>query len=174
MATVHLRPLAIGDTNNIVKWRNLQSVKNNLFSQAVLRPEEHMAYFNNIVQTGKCAQFIIVIDEKTGQKDIGTIFIKNIDHENHKGEYGIFIGEESARGNGYAKAATALIIEFAFKELKLNRVYLQVMEDNKNAIRVYENAGFIKEGIMREAFLKNDKYINIIMMSLLKCDWERN
>jgi len=35
---------------------------------------------------------------------------------------------------------------------------------------LYEKLGFIKEGILREAFYKNDKYINGVIYSKLKAD----
>ena len=128
-----------------------------------------MAYFENVVKTGKCAQFIISIADG---KDIGTIFIKNIDHKNHNGEYGIFIGEESARGKGYARFATKEILKYGFEELNLHRIHLTVMADNISAIKSYKNSGFVVEGILRDAYLKDDKFIDILMMSILKSDWE--
>ena len=171
MKEILLRPLSLSDTDNIVKWRNDPAVKKNLYSQAELRPEQHISYFENNVKTGKCAQFIIVVDEDGEKKDIGTIFIKNIDTANHNGEYGVFIGEETGRGKGYAKSATVEILKHGFEVLKLHRIYLTVMADNIPAIKVYEESGFIREGIMRDEYYRYDGYVDIVMMSILEEDW---
>lgn len=172
MNKISLRPLSLDDTDNIVRWRNLPSVKKNLYSQVELKPEQHIAYFESVVKMGKCAQFIIVVEDEKQSTDIGTIFIKNIDGSNHNGEYGIFIGEESARGKGYAKPATDLILKYGFESLNLHRIYLTVMSDNIPAIRAYERAGFVREGVLREEYLRGDSYVDIVMMSILKQEWD--
>ena len=173
MGTVALRPIELKDTDNIVKWRNLPSVKKNLYSQDELKPEQHINYYNSVVKTGKCAQFIITIEGTKGNQDIGTVFIKNIDHKNHNGEYGIFIGEEIARGKGYAKAATELVLKYGFESLNLHRIFLTVMNDNYPAIATYEKSGFLREGVMRDEYLRSDGYIDIIIMAILREDWEK-
>lgn len=164
---VKLRKLAESDTANIVRWRNSPSVKCNLYSQEDITEEQHLNYFHNVVETGKCAQYIIVVKDENGTRDIGTTFIKNIDRHSNKGEFGIFIGEECARGKGYAKYAISEIVRIAFEEIKLHRVYLSVMADNIPAIKAYEKAGFSIEGTMVEDYLRDDKYINIVIMGAI-------
>lgn len=168
---VNLRPLALSDTDNIVKWRNSQFVKNNLFSQSDLTAEQHINYFNNVVSKGKCYQFIIEAKIETEILDIGTTFIKNIDLENKKGEFGIFIGEEKARGKGCAKSAIKEILKFAFNNLYLNRCYLEVIANNERAIRLYEEVGFRKEGLLKQDYMRNGQYYDVIIMGLLKEDY---
>ena len=170
---VTIRPLELGDTENIVKWRNSVSVKKNLYSQDELKPEQHIAYFNNVVKTGKCHQFVIVVEDNGSSFDVGTIFIKNIDNNNHNGEYGIFIGEDDARGKGYARLATEKILKYGFEELNLHRIYLTVMKDNLPAIKTYEKCGFIQEGVLRDEYLRADGYVDIVMMAIIKDDWKK-
>lgn len=173
MNALTLRPLSLADTHNIVRWRNLPSVRKNLYSQKELTPEQHISYYKNVVQCGKCAQFIISVKEEEASTDIGTVFIKNIDYDNKSGEYGIFIGEESARGKGYAKLATSQILAYGFESLMLNRIFLTVMADNMPAIKAYESAGFIHEGVMREMYLRADRYVDVIMMAITRNDWDK-
>ncbi len=108
--------------------------------------------------------------ENTLQKEIGSVYFRDISMEHHKAEYGIFIGEEDALGCGYGTEAAKLAIKYGFDELKLHKIFLRVLEENKKAIKSYENAGFI-----REAFLKDDVYIqgsyrNIILMAVLESE----
>ena len=166
--TVKLRKLAESDTANIVRWRNSPSVKCNLYSQEDITEEQHLHYFHNIVENGKCAQYIIVVEDENGSRDIGKTFIKNIDRHSNKGEFGIFIGEESARGKGYAKYAIAEILKIAFEKMNLHRVYLSVMADNLPAIKAYEKAGFSIEGTMVEDYLRDGRYINIVFMAAIQ------
>ena len=69
-------------------------------------------------------------------------------------------------------SATHETLRYGFEELKLHRIYLTVMADNVPAIRTYEKVGFIKEGIMRDGFLRYDGYVDIVMMTMLKSDWD--
>ena len=169
---VKLRKLKESDTEHIVKWRNSTEVKKNLYSQDELTAQQHLNYFHNVVQKGKCSQYIISVENDKDTFDIGTTFIKNIDHDNSKGEFGIFIGEKKGRGKGYAKHAVSEMLKIAFNELNLNRVYLYVYADNVAAIKSYISAGFSQEGILREDHNRNGIFVDIIVMGILKSEFE--
>lgn len=173
MTRVYLRPLTLEDTFNIVKWRNLPSVRKNLYSQDELTEAQHISYFHNVVEQGKCVQYVIVVNNGYIESEIGTIFIKNIDYNNRKGEYGIFIGEEQARGKGYSKVATNEILSIAFQKLNLNRIYLTVLNNNIVAIKSYLRQGFQIEGWLRQDYCRDGVYMNVLVMGLLKDDWAK-
>lgn len=165
---ISLRFMKKEDTELIVSWRNKEFVRKNFIFQKPFTIEGHLSWFKDMIQTGKAVQFIIM--ENTLQKEIGSVYFRDISMEHHKAEYGIFIGEEDALGCGYGTEAAKLAIKYGFDELKLHKIFLRVLEENKKAIKSYENAGFI-----REAFLKDDVYIqgsyrNIILMAVLETE----
>ncbi len=172
MSEVILRKIKASDTDNIVRWRNSDSVKKNLFTQSELTAEQHLAWLKSKVDTGSSAQYIIVISENNINTDIGTVFIKNIDRQSNKGEFGIFIGEASYRGKGYAQIASKKILEIGFLELNLNRIYLSVMSDNMAGIATYKKAGFEVEGILKEDYLQNNEYRDIVVMGITRGKWK--
>ena len=49
--------------------------------------------------------------------------------------------------------------------------YPAVVDDPNDLMRCYEKAGFTQEGQLREARYHEGRYINILMMSILKSDW---
>lgn len=171
MSEVLLRPISIDDTNNIVRWRNSEQVKRNLFSQDDITPESHLVYFKSFIETGRCKQFIIEVADS--HLDIGTVFIKNIDEANRKAEFGILIGEACARGKGYGTMATYQMLKIAFEQYKMNRVFLHVLEENIAGIKAYLKAGFIKEGLLIEDFRRGEKYYNVVVMGITQSDWYR-
>ena len=71
----------------------------------------------------------------------GTVSLKNIDRENKKAEFAITLHPE-AMGSGAAQIASREILRIGFTQLKLNRVYLNVIEKNIRAVRLYEGLGF--------------------------------
>lgn len=172
MCTVTIRPINLSDTDNIVKWRNASFVKKNLYTQKTLTNKQHIDYYYNNIETEKVFQFIIHVQFNDLSQDIGTAFLKNVDWDNKKAEFGIFIGEGSALGRGFGKSATSLVLRFAFESLKLNRVYLTVYSDNIAAINAYRKCGFRTEGILVEDFLRYDGYVDVMVMGITRKMWK--
>lgn len=168
---VSLRPISIDDTDNIVKWRNSDSVRLNLYNQALITADQHINYLKNYVESGRCIQFIIVMHHQDISEDVGTVFLKDIDKQSNKAEFGIFIGEPSARGNGVAKKATVKLLNYAFGEKKFNKVYLTLFSDNIPAFRTYLSTGFRLEGVLRDEFFNNNRFIDVIRMGITRADW---
>ena len=92
-------------------------------------------------------------------------FLRDIDDEHHKAEYGIFIGEDDARGKGVGTAAAELILKYGFEELKLHKIFLRVLADNGRAVHSYEKAGFKKEAYLKDDVFIDGKYRDIILMA---------
>jgi len=175
VSEVAIRRIGLNDTDNIVKWRNQSFVRNKLFFQGELTKSNHIEYYKNNIETGRVIQFIISIkgDGELQFTDVGTAFLKNIDSNNKKAEFGIFIGEPSALGQGYGTAAIKKIMCYAFEELKLNRIYLQVLDNNLPAIKSYQKSGFMIEGVLKQSFFVDDAFIDVCVMAITKDNWEK-
>ena len=163
--TIYLRPITLADTEDVVRWRNTDAVRTHFIYQKLFTKQSHEAWMRDMVDTGKVVQMIIC--KKEDDKAVGSVYIRDIDPVHHKGEYGIFIGEESARGCGVGTAAARLMIQYAFKELKLHRLFLRVFADNLQAVKSYEKAGFVKEAYLQDDVCIDGKYRDIILMAIL-------
>jgi RimJ/RimL family protein N-acetyltransferase len=64
-----------------------------------------------------------------------------------------------------------LILGYAFMELNLHRVSLDVFGYNLRAIRSYEKVGFKLEGRKREMLLREGKRWDLIYMGILRAEW---
>jgi len=62
------------------------------------------------------------------------------------------------------------MVNYGFKNLNLNRIYLRVFETNARAIHCYEKAGFKHEGRLRQACFLDGEYKDVLMMSILKSE----
>jgi len=82
------------------------------------------------------------------------------------------IGEPQFWNKGYGTEITYLMLRHAFGTLNLNRVSLRVFAENKPAIHVYEKIGFQREGCMREAEFRTNKYTDVLLYSILRREWE--
>lgn len=98
---------------------------------------------------------------------LGTISLKNYDPMAGKAEYAIVV-RKCAQGTGVAQNATKEILEKAFSEYNLNRVYLTVLNSNSRAMHFYEKCGFKKEGELRNHVSIKNTLKNLLYYGLLK------
>ena len=151
MDKVTLRPITLSDTDLIVRWRNSDAVRLNMYDQRILTPEQHRDYFHNQIKTGKITQYIIC----AGKIPIGTIFFKCLDSVNV--EIGLFVGEKEYRRKGCGTQALNLLLE-KLRNSSYKSVHLKVISTNTPAIMLYLGAGFECEKIKSsECFLKMTK-----------------
>ena len=106
-----------------------------------------------------------------GEKDeyLGTISLKNIDAKDKNAEYAVVL-RNCAIGTGIAKFATRRILDIAFKELNLEKVYLNVYEGNARARRFYEKMGFQYEGCFKRHIWVREKFENLCWYAIFRED----
>ena len=103
---------------------------------------------------------------------IGFVALHSIEWNNGAALLAIGIGEPAYRGKGYGSDALCLILRYAFNELNLHRVGLDVISSNAPAIRAYRRAGFQQEGAMRDAVLRDGCRYDRIIMGILRHEWQ--
>lgn len=162
---VCLRPITMSDTVSIVTWRNNDNVRKHFIFQEPFTAEMHEKWMTSKVQTGEVVQYII--EDKITHQPVGSVYLRDIDLRHKSAEYGIFIGEDSARGKGFGSETASLFSQFGLNTLGLHRIFLRVFSENKGAIKSYEKAGFIIEGVAREMVYLNERYHDIVFMALL-------
>lgn len=111
------------------------------------------------------------IPDGDGWRAIGNVSVFNMDAVSRSAEVGIMLGDTSIWHQGYGTEAMRLLLKHGFETLNLNRIQLHVDEANQWAVRLYEKIGFIHEGRKRQALYKNGQYQDIIVMSILRSEW---
>lgn len=102
---------------------------------------------------------------------IGECVINEIDWEARKANFRIGIFHASERGRGIGSWAVRMTRDFAFANLKLHRLELDVYACNPRAEKAYLAAGFKREGVLRDAIWDGEQYIDDILMSILEDEW---
>ena len=157
-----LRFITREDTKLIVKWRNNERVRKNFIIQNRLTEERHNHWLDTRVASGEVVQFIIV--KKEGEMPIGSVYFRDINYNEKKAEYGIFIGEDTAVGKGYGTEAARLALDYAFHVLGLTKIFLRVFADNKLAIQSYRNVGFKEYNYIESIETSSGEYREVIFM----------
>ncbi len=161
---IFLRMMEEEDTELIVRWRNEDFVRRNFIYQKPFTVEGHLNWVKTMVKTGKVVQFIICTKE---ERPVGSVYLRDIDKEHRKAEYGIFIGEEDALGCGYGTQAAKLMLWYAFEKLGLHKLMLRVLAGNDRAKKSYEKAGFVQEAYLKEDVYLADGFHDVILMACL-------
>lgn len=169
---VKIRPITMEDTELIVKWRNKESVRKHFIFRDDFTIEMHKNWMKTKVETGEVVQFIIEShDDSNGNGNgvpIGSVYFRDVDMKNRSAEFGIFIGEDCIRGKGLGTEATRLFVEYGFQTLGLHRIMLRVLKENERALKSYLNVGFEVEGCAREMVYLDEKYHDVIFMSVFE------
>ena len=103
---------------------------------------------------------------------IGETVINEIDWDVRTANFRICLFRPTQRDKGLGTWATEITRDFAFAQLKLHRLELDVFSFNPRAEKVYTKAGFRRECVSRDAVLDGDQYADSILMSISKHDWE--
>lgn len=102
---------------------------------------------------------------------VGHVGLYKIDHRVGQAEFAIILGKHAIWGRGLGTKLTRFAVEYAFNQLNLRRLYLDVLSINPRAQRVYEKLGFVVEGRRRQAQFKSGKYVDVIEMALLRAEY---
>lgn len=104
-------------------------------------------------------------------KPIGFVGLDGINWHNGVSWVGIGIGEREYWSKGFGSEAMRMIARYAFEELGLHRISLNVFSYNTRAIRSYEKVGFKIEGKIVEAVHRDGQRWDVVFMGLLRDDW---
>ncbi|MCF7820695.1 MAG: GNAT family N-acetyltransferase [Candidatus Pacebacteria bacterium] len=152
-----------------VKWLNSPNVNkyigDELGRRTTLKKQEK--WFKDY-QKDKNKKFFTIL---FNNKPIGLVGLSNISKQNKNADLFIMIGEDSYRGRGIGKEAMKFIIGYAFNNLKLHKINLGVIEDNKVAVNLYKKLGFKIEGKMIDEIYSKGKFYNFLSMALFKKDY---
>ena len=168
-----LRPVKRSDISFFLKWFNDPEVLQYLSRYLPMTEMAEQKWLEELPsRAGTDVHLVIELTGETSGTPIGTLGLLRMDHKNQTASFGIVIGEKDCWGKGYGTEAARLLINYAFKELNLNRITSHVYEFNERSIKMHKKAGFQEEGRMRQAVFKNGKFWDEIVFGILREEWQ--
>jgi RimJ/RimL family protein N-acetyltransferase len=170
---VRLRAVEREDLPRFQRWLNDEEVYAGLTIYLPLSLVDEEKWFEDMTKA-PADEHLLAIEICQGDAwvPVGSCGFHNVDHRVRSAEVVIFIGEKPYWNQGYGTQVMRMFLRHGFDTLNLNRIYLRVFETNLRAIRSYERAGFLHEGRMRQAMYRNGRYIDVLLMSVLRQEWE--
>ncbi len=133
-----LRKLKPDDVEQLIKWDNDPELYQ-LTGKKFCHQHDGVRWWQALARDRQRVALAIVNDE--GQL-IGDIELEHIAWRRREAELRVSIGDKTYWNGGYGSEAVAQMLQLAFDELKLKRVYLRVRCDNRRAVRAYQKLGF--------------------------------
>lgn len=165
--TVILRPFEEADLEQNQKWIN--DAEFHRFFLGEKRPlslfQEKEWYKKVIADRARIFFSIVHVDD---QEYIGNAGINNISWVDQTAGFMIYIGNKAYRQKGCAREAARLILRYAFINLNLRKIFLNVSSENDVAINMYRRLGFEKEGYMKNEVFVEGRYLDVLRMALFR------
>jgi RimJ/RimL family protein N-acetyltransferase len=170
---IRLRHVEQADLPRFVEWLNDPEVRHGLSIYLPLSQIEEEQWFEKMLKHPPDEQpLAIEIQAEDGWALVGNSGFFELDWRNRSAELGVFIGDKSHWNQGYGTDVMRLLLRHGFTTLNLHRIYLHVFEDNRRAIRAYEKAGFTHEGRLRQAEFRDGRYMDVLLLSVLRPEWK--
>ena len=148
----------VPDATLVLAWRSIPEVYKGLYTQSRENRnptwDEHWKWWKSRV-TWKI--FVIQVNDGETTRDVGYLNIAQLDH--WKPEFGISIGECTLWGQGVARQALLLGIEW-LKEHGYRRVHTSILGSNERSIKLFKAVGFKVIGEAREGEIEVELWIN--------------
>lgn len=130
------------------------------------------SFLSSMLQgTGEMKGFVIA--DAATLDYIGQIDLHHLDWKNRSATVGMVIGRKELLGQGYGREAMRLMQRFVFHSLNMHRLELTVYEYNERAMRSYAACGFVEEGRLRGKQFRRGRYWDVVCMSMLQDEYER-
>ena len=99
---------------------------------------------------------------------VGNCGLFEISKRSKKAKLWIYIGEKSLWGQGLGRKALDELLDYGFNKIGLNKIYLYVVANNTRAQKLYESAGFIKEGVFKQDTFLGGEFMDTVYYGILK------
>src|SRR5438874_1010328 len=114
---------------------------------------------------------LFAIETKDG-RHIGNMGLSDVEPDQRRARIAIRIGAPADRSKGYGTDAMQTFLRFAFQEMNLNRVELEVFEYNERAIAAYKKCGFVEEARLRLAHFWDGAFHDALIMAVVRDEFD--
>lgn len=165
---VTLEPFHRQHLASYLEWVNDAELASQVGRALPVTDFEHQRWYEEQV-TRPDAVFFAVRRNDDGRY-IGNVWLWAIHPVHRHGELRILLGDRESQGRGCGTEACRMLVQFAFRHLNLEKVYLYVLATNLRAVKAFEKAGFRREGLLKKEFFVDGSYRDVYRMAVLRSE----
>jgi RimJ/RimL family protein N-acetyltransferase len=164
---VILRAFEREDAERCYRWMNDPNIVRTLKARYPIAFQNEIEWLDR-AQHPDSAERHFAIERKEDRAHIGNASIHDIDWVSHTGWFGLFIGEPSAWNKGFGTDAIRTLVRFAFDEMNMHKLRINVFDYNERAKHILQNAGFVQEGKLARDFYREGTYHDLVILSIFR------
>jgi RimJ/RimL family protein N-acetyltransferase len=168
---VYLRPREPGDAETVHRWYEDTRIATNMGDLPLSLAVRQHRYETASTEAPTDA-YLFVICRLEDDLAVGRTDLFDIDQRHGSACFGITIGDPGLWSRGYGTDAVNALVDFAFGQLRLERVWLDTDIENTRAQAAYAKAGFVREGVLRHSFYQDGRWSDDVRMAMLRAEWE--
>jgi RimJ/RimL family protein N-acetyltransferase len=166
---IRLRAIEEDDLPLLAAWKSDPEINRFFHEYGPISLRQQRLWYENQLSSSREHTFVVCDLEG---RPLGTAGLVNIDTRSMKAELArVIIGDKTRRGAGIGAQIFALIAQYAFEHLNLNRLYGEVLLSNPSALSYYKKVGCKEEGIARQHVFKNGRYEDVVLLAILREDY---
>lgn len=175
--TVSLHPIEESDLEFLQEYRNRKEIRQPLTDSFPRNGHQMEEQFEDDGDGDGIRVLICVGDEDAvttgdaaGLTRVGEIGVPWVRHPHATGMLMYWVAPEH-QGHGYVTAATELLLDHVFRDMRLNRVWAMVIDPNEASQHVLQKVGFEHEGVDRQASYIDGEFVDNHRFGILAEDW---
>lgn len=150
----------------LLSWRNSDHIREQMFTDRLLTPEEHELWFRRVTQDKESVARVLLYNENP----VGFVHFAHLDTRQNRCSWGFYIGEKNApQGSGGIMGFLAL--DLIFREYRLRKLCSEVLACNERSLRYHRKLGFVEEGRLKEHFWRHDRFEDAVLLALFREQW---
>lgn len=167
---VYCRALTPDDAPAMSNWLNDEDVTRLLYQG--LRPMSAAAVYDVWSREALDSNTIsLAVCRKDDDQFVGTTGVYDLQWVVRSASFRVFIGDKASWDRGIGTECARLMLRYGFDKLNLHRIWLGVNAANERAVRAYEKAGFVREGLLRQEQFRNGVYYDVVRMAVLRDEY---
>lgn len=164
---LYLRSIERDDLQRCQDWMNDEELTSTLAQRYPVSLAREADWVERATRGQDVSELHFAICLAQGDRHVGNCGLVAIDRDNRTATLGIFIGERDCRGQGFGEEAVRALCRFAFGEMSLRKIRLDVQVANAAAVKMYERVGFRSEGVLRQEVFRLGRALDVLRMGLL-------
>lgn len=163
--SVRLRAIRLDDAEELYHWVNTPILVRQSAPYTPVHGPAHEAWLRDIADDA--SRSVFAIEEVASDDLVGVVQLVAIHPVHRNAEMRIRIGDPNARGRGLGPDALRLLLDHAWRDLGLRRVFAYVFSSNARAIAAYESVGFRTEGRLRDGAFIDGEWVDVLVVGVL-------
>ncbi|HYI11040.1 MAG TPA: GNAT family protein [Thermoanaerobaculia bacterium] len=164
---VILRAFEREDAERCYRWMNDPNIVRALKSRYPIAFQNELEWLERAMHPSVNERHF-AIERKDDRTHIGNASLHDIDWVSRTSAFGLFIGEPTAWNRGFGSDAIRTLVRFAFDEMNLQKLRINIFDYNDRAKHVLDAQGFVQEGRLRREFYRDGAFHDIVIHSIFR------